>query len=468
MLSGNREEKNGGDIESVWRGAAAVSLRTVAMFILVSLFWACWTKPGFLLAARNICLQPGAAQGLLTVMLWTGTIVMIGTVVVAAHKSNILRSSVSQPLSFQASFKLYTTVTGLVIAVAAPASHLVINPQLSHLIAEFRNRSSSTEDSEDQLRSYYEDLNSAAIQAGPLIRSFSSSQEEQREQAHGFYKVSRRADLYQDIELIPDIVTELDGSHFSVNRYGMRDRQSVTVQKPVDTIRIALTGSSIVMGYGVSDEEVFSRIFESQLNQQSAGLTQRYEVLNFGVGKHWAPHRLIRIQRLVLNFNPDAIYYFAHQDEFRELVGYTAQLIASRLPLPSGHLKRVLDNTDITPEMAPGAIHSRLLKLEAELLAAIYQTIVNECREQDTLPVWIYLPVPGDAVDIQASKLITIASNAGFIVCNLSDWAETRDGLFRSPEDHHPNAVGHQRIAAALIRMINERPETLPEDPTKP
>jgi len=64
----------------------------------------------------------------------------------------------------------------------------------------------------------------------------------------------------------------------------MRDREGIHLQKPASTCRIALVGSSIVMGYGVGDNEVFARHLENRLNANLASHSPRYEVLNFGTG----------------------------------------------------------------------------------------------------------------------------------------------------------------------------------------
>ena len=56
------------------------------------------------------------------------------------------------------------------------------------------------------------------------------------------------------------------GSRLTINRLGMRDRPDRTVEKPPDTCRVAVVGSSVVMGYGVGDDETFTRLLEDRLN----------------------------------------------------------------------------------------------------------------------------------------------------------------------------------------------------------
>ncbi len=446
---------------SEWWVALSVSMRTVVMFALVSLFWACWTKPGFLVSIWGVMDRPGAGHGLFVVLAWMLAAVAIGMILKLFLDWQASRERKPSDEDFLSSAKLHMAGLGVVIVFMSPWSSSLFDSDIAQKIADFRADPTAAEDAEKRLQSYYEDLNMAAIQAGPLLISFSPEAETRRAQAYGFYKVSRTTDLYQGVELIPNVKTELDGSPFSVNQFGMRDRTTLTLDKPPATIRIALVGSSIVMGYGVSDEAVFSRVFETRLNSEHSDRTHRFEVLNFGVGKQWAPHRLIRIQRKVVKFKPDVLYYFVHQDEFQELASHPAQLIAQELELPSQHLKDIANKSDITRGMAPGAILSRLQRYETELLGAVYETIVDECRGRKIVPVWIYLPVPSAELDIAKAKLIPIAVNAGFLVCDLTDWAKERQGLFPTAE-HHPNAEGHQLIADALMRMVQTTPEVLP------
>ncbi|HUP80601.1 MAG TPA: hypothetical protein VM260_18780, partial [Pirellula sp.] len=389
-----------------WLIALSVSVRTVTMFLLVSLFWACWTKPGFFYSIKGVMNRSGALHGLFVVLFWIGTAAAIGAVLKLLKDWVSSKNWKLSTLDFSSSAKIHIAGLGVVLVFLSPWSESLFDANVVKKIAEFRFDPAAIEDAEKRLQGYYEDLNMAAIQAGPLLSSFTPETETRRAQAFGFYKVSRVADAYQGVELIPNVKTELDGSPFSVNQFGMRDRTTITRKKSPAMIRIALVGSSIVMGYGVSDDEVFSRVFETRLNNERIDLNHRFELLNFGVGKQWAPHRLTTIQRRVVKFEPDAIYYFAHQDEFQELASHPAHLIAQGLELPSQYFKEIAIKAEITSGMAPGAILSRLQRYETELLDAVYRTIVDECRKRRVVPVWVYLPIPSSELDQTKAKLI--------------------------------------------------------------
>lgn len=447
---------------SDWAHALSRSARTVGMFCLVSLFWACWTKPGFLHLLQASLQRNDVTRGLLTVVSGILVLILIGAVGFRYYRQRTLTHSSLTKIEFFPSVKAHVACLALMITVALPRSAEVLPLHWAQSIAHFKEDPALADAAFDQLQSYYEELNSAVVQAGPLISSFSKPDPSRRTQAEGFNKVSRPADAYQQLELIPGIETQIDGHSFSVNQFGMRDLKTVRQQKSHGTIRIALVGSSIVMGYGVSDGDVFSRQLETLLNQDLSDSGRHIEVLNFGVGKQWAPHRLIRIQRRVIAFQPDVLFYFAHQDEFRELASHAAQLVSLGLELPSRYLKEVAAQAHVTSDMAPGAIQSVMHRHEKELLLANYRSIVDECRQHQVIPVWIYVPIPDVSSGEMAKKLIPIASNAGFVVHDLSHWATSTEGLFDKVEEFHPNARGHRMIAEALIRMIKESPETLP------
>ena len=128
------------------------------------------------------------------------------------------------------------------------------------------------------------------------------------EQPVHFTDLTHPSDDFLELELIPNWSGTLAGSPISINRFGMRDRPDLTQQKPAGVRRIAIVGSSVVMGYGVADDQTFPRLFETGLNSQRKPDEPRYQVLNFGVGKSFAIHRRTLLDRKVFSFDPDVIF----------------------------------------------------------------------------------------------------------------------------------------------------------------
>ena len=436
------------------------SFRIVGMFCLVSLFWAWWWRHDFVSSLAEPLQSETLFADLSVVVMWLAGAVAGGTGVLWLKKVLPPKGTAMPELSLTDSAKLNAAFLGVLAVTGLPQFTAMFDPETRKAITEFR-AGYSAEDAQRHLEGYYEELNAAAVPAGDLLTSLSPQMETRREQAQGYMKVSRKTDVFQEYELVLGIRTELNGHPFSVNQYGMRDRDSLTREKPPGVKRIACVGSSIVMGYGISDDAVFTRLIEEDLNSRGR---QRYEVLNFGVGKQWATHRLIRMQRHVFRFDPDAVYYFAHQDEFQSITRHIAKLVAQGHRFPAARVMDFVSNTGVTRDMPDGLIQGRLGNQLEELLGAVYQTMVEDCRRRNVVPVWIYLPMPDANAEEPFDKLAAIATEAGFTVSELSDWNDGHNtgNLFPRNDNEHPNAEGHRVIADALLQLTERRPEILP------
>ncbi|MFO1091850.1 MAG: hypothetical protein U0992_00860 [Planctomycetaceae bacterium] len=458
------ETRRGGRRSRTAWTAVREAAQTVGMFGLVSLFWAIWTRPGFHLIVLGVWQRPDALRGAAVVAGWAAA-AALGVLFWNMWEQRWTARTAGRPvLSLRDHARLQAVALALLLAISLPRFSSLLGPRWSQALADFRTDAASRQAvAADRLQGYYEDLNTAAIQAGPLVASFSPADESRRRLARGFDKIARKADLYQELELIPDLATDLDGTQFTTNEYGMRDRRGLSLFKPRDTIRIALLGSSIVMGYGVTDDEVFGRVFEKQLNASRPAGAPHVEVLNFGMGKQWATHRLVRAQRMIFGFDPDVLMYVAHQDEVATIEQHNARLLWNGLPLPSPHMQAVADAAGISADMPEGAIASQLQSHRVEMLQAVYQTFVEECRSRGVLPVYVYMPIPGSVEEDPGPQFLSLAERAGFVTCDLTGWATGAKlaDLFPPDDTEHPTPLGHRLIAQALLQLVKQRPELI-------
>ena len=99
-------------------------------------------------------------------------------------------------------------------------------------------------------------------------------------------------------ELLPCQDRRLFGKRFSTNPFAMRDRTYTLAKKP-ETLRVAVLGSSIDMGWGVGTDETYENLLEDWLNAHAAkrGDRRRFEILNFAVAAYGPAQRLETYRR---------------------------------------------------------------------------------------------------------------------------------------------------------------------------
>ena len=98
---------------------------------------------------------------------------------------------------------------------------------------------------------------------------------------------------------------EWQGIQVEINSHGLRDHET-TYEKPSATFRILNLGDSIVMGWGVREENTYGQRLESMLNEGSSG-EQRFEVINAGVPGWNLENALAYLQAEGLKYEPDLI-----------------------------------------------------------------------------------------------------------------------------------------------------------------
>jgi hypothetical protein len=436
------------------------------MFALVSVFWAWWTVPGFPSFVRVTGAGHGrTAAGLLAIAAAILAAVVLGVLVQWAHSRLMRRGILPARVTFHQSVAVQALALVLLLVAGMPHAAEVFGPYAGELVSVLRRDSYTAVEAGQVVRSYYEEIAETPVQAGPFLGALSRQDGPLHADAAHYTAMTRPTDDLLERELIPGWSGELAGSRLTLNRLGMRDRDEISQRKPADTCRIALVGSSVVMGYGVTDDQVFKCLLEDRLNAAAPVGGPRYELLNFGTGMSYAIHRRVLIDRKVFAFEPDALYYLAHQDELLGPPRHLAKLVARGHPLPYPSLTDVVRKAGITPATSWGAAEARLQPLGREIVLGVYRGLVADCRKRGILPVWIYLPMPGIVeVSVRSADVVSVAAEAGFTVLNLARWSDGHSPaeVKLSATNHHANARGHRLIAEALFAAIRDRPELLP------
>ncbi len=257
-------------------------------------------------------------------------------------------------------------------------------------------------DVEKQERGYYETLIDVGRRVDRLDQSSSHAQ------ADAPFDAGELAVTVNDLRefvLKPNLAAMHRGQPWSTNARGMRDR-SYQLTKPAETLRIALVGDSIGVGWGVDGETGFEPKLEQSLDaaSRSTGGPQ-VEVWNFSVPGHAPGQRWEDFRRFGWSTEPDLLIYEATPadtgwDE-RRLRGLLARGIGWDAP----QYHKTLE-TLAAPRHGTSETYKRTLRPHRrEILAGVYAEIAGDCARHGVPSLWVLVPRvgrPATAADREA------------------------------------------------------------------
>ncbi len=91
-----------------------------------------------------------------------------------------------------------------------------------------------------------------------------------------------------------------------INSQGFRDREH-SIEKPANTIRIAVLGNSWTEALQVPLEKTFPAALETALSHKDCFNGKQIEVLNFGVAGYSTAQQLLTLQQTVWKYTPDVV-----------------------------------------------------------------------------------------------------------------------------------------------------------------
>jgi hypothetical protein len=268
----------------------------------------------------------------------------------------------------------------------------------------------------------------------------------------------------REFVLKPNLSADVRGARWTTNAIGMRD-MAYSRSKPADTIRIAFLGDSIGSGWGVDDGQGFEPTLELRLDARSraeGGLA--VQILNFAVPGHAPGQRWEDFTRADgWSMEPDLILYEATPadpgwDE-RRLRALLARGLGADAPV----YRDVVQQAAVKPFESLDVYKRKLRPFRLQLLEGVYRTIARDARAHHVPAVWVLIPRVGKPTAPEdRGRLLAMARRAGFTaVLDLSDAYERLDAtaLAIAPNDFHPNAVGHARLADRLEAALDTVPE---------
>ncbi len=447
-------------------------LSAVATFSLFCFLWSLWSADSI---GRWIWMLGAAAEvdvrGVVLLASALGTVLVLGGI-----DWRTVRSAQPRWLEF-ASLPSTRTFAVLLVLLAAtlPAVQTMAPSPVAAGLASLRASGLNARDTALQHRGYYERLD-VRTQPAALGQNADGRDGGWADLSTTGVLRERRDLLTRD--LLPSRRVVWNGHTFSTNRWGMRD-DDYTLEKPPDTLRIALLGPSHVMGNGVSDGQTFEALVETRLNREfRAGRYRRVEILNFGVDGYSLSQQVAILEDRVLDFSPDIVIATHYQSNRSMTERYLLKLLSRGIPVPKEPLgalfasagladmdgsvavpfaagRRLAKRLGLQPRMPSDEAEARIRRISESVVGGSLRRFAEVTRSRGMVPVVLGLNTVIDNVarDIPNRDVI---EQTGLPVISLFDVFPEMDrpALRASLGDDHPNAAGHRLIADRLYREL--------------
>ncbi|MEM3074542.1 MAG: SGNH/GDSL hydrolase family protein [Candidatus Pacearchaeota archaeon] len=251
-------------------------------------------------------------------------------------------------------------------------------------------------------------------------------------------------------EHVPNKSVFLYGVEIKTNSLGLRSNTEYEIRKSENITRILILGDSIVLGWGVPYENIFSE----KLNEN---LGDNYEVINAGVGNYNTKSELSVLNNL-LYLKPDKVILVFYLNDFEE-VKYSDNFI-----IKNSYLYNFLFDKFISIKYKDNSNYYLNLIGNEEAISDTKDSLVkmiNIAKEENIEFVLVYFP---DLRNLSSENnervkvfIETIKrENPEIIYIDLSDSFKgfSERELWVSNEDAHPNAIAHKIVADKIYKEL--------------
>ena len=272
------------------------------------------------------------------------------------------------------------------------------------------------------------------------------------------------------------------------NHLGLRDREFAD-PKPTGVVRILSLGDSYAFGWGVTEEESYTKRLEQNLNAREG--RQRYETINAGVASYESWRELELLKRLQPELQPDLVICQVADNDLGPdaVVGRHANSLLPPWALNLLRRSRLLTIASTLSEEGREGVRELLARArgidtvarsEDELWNYMHRLSATNDSAFFQNPPWVdgiadnYVRMNERArgsfvcillpnrYQIYAREYQDVANNIlekklqdrGIRVLNLIPYFRRRNTLPLCLADTHPNALGHQLIADTLAAYL--------------
>ena len=286
--------------------------------------------------------------------------------------------------------------------------------------------------------------------------------------------------LYWKLKPNQDCFTKIDRRPVHINSHGTRGPE-FQMEKPAGTVRILSLGDSRTFGWGLRDEETYSRQLE-RLLQGHAGAGRTVEIINAGVNAWSYSQMQVYFRDVGLRFRPDFVILadanlwtqFSEQNspEFVDQILRRVRLknFLRRFALYHFFIEVQLQNAIQRHRLKFIPVDPKQDQLFKEqqqedpdkLFREEIQRLCLIAKTNGVTPLLLYLPTTGDLGPTNQSNVLRVkrevANEIGVPLVDLTpDLMPQGKALYLDADPVHLNAQGNSIVAERLFGSITNR-----------
>jgi hypothetical protein len=431
-----------------------IALKTIGTFVVICSLWTLWSCQSW--GELQVLAEAATFASWADILVILSGLALLGVAGALWGGSSPETSSTMSAAIVGSSFSQFwrsAAVTGigaLLILALVPARSFFEADSIRQLVTTLREDQLNSHDVDLQRRGYYEELD--------VVRTNYRLWGSAIEAPDGWTsdELFQIRDDFLQRSMKPNATGKLAGAIAVTNRWGMRDRD-YELQKPDNTYRILLLGSSHEAGNGVANDETFENVVERRLNVVSKlrGNT-KVEILNLSVGGYGVLRNLALLEQRGFDFAPDAVILCVNA-RVRHLDLRDLSICLNRgLTIPHDFLDEVFEEAGVAPGQVEMLVTYKLKPHFQEIYRRAFKRLLEQCSQRRT-KVWVlYRPGPIEGPDLEAdrhSQFLQIAREVNLDVIDLFtsfDHVADRKSLIVAPWDDHTNALGHRLLAQSI------------------
>lgn len=444
-----------------WLAGGRQAGRILGMFLFMSILWSFWSSES--IADWWSVMLVGASASVTEYSFLTLGLVGIFVLLLAHLYMDFKGWSIlwdENELPFYNTAARTSVAALALVAVGMPQVYNNFGSDSASFVASLQEGRLNERDQDVLERGYYEGLIDGNSYTSQIWWS-------ERSQKPDNWKATMNSDAVQpgtDVlvyELIPNYSGIIKDAPFTVNSFGMRDKEYVKEKTP-GTFRIAFMGASYEQGAGVDDEEIFPALLEQMLNEHHAGQAyERYEVLSFAVGGYSPVQQLYLMENRAIEFDPDVFLYAIHSTEKRRLLMQLQKLSQDKRDVSYQFLNDIFAEAGVTKDMPHQEARRRLDPFGEEIIRQSFLKMGEFSTAQGVPVIGAFIPSTEEIKSYNEEwhpKLKGFAENSGFNIVTLEGAYKgiNEEAVRLAPWDTHLNAKGHVLVADKLYNVLLE------------